>query len=106
MPSGFLYGKTQGPASTGSFVQLRSTAIPSNTQIVSLKIYLIAGQNAVVQIDSDATGANTTLQSTFETGIPGTGQWIDVGPTDPSRVWIRSASTTPLTTVYWIVCWL
>ena len=108
MPSGILYGKTTTQISTGSFVQLRSTSVAatigSPATIVSLKVYQPAGNNHVIQLDSDSSGTNTTFQSVIETGIPAAGQWLELGPVDPSRVWARSATSAGA--IYWMVTWL
>jgi hypothetical protein len=108
MPSGFRIGSTSTNANTGDFVPLSATAVrpdlasnaPFNT-----KITLIAGQNAIIQIDSNAGGTNTTYQSTYLTGVPAVGQWVDVGQIDPSRIWVRSAAGALANHVNWVCFW-
>gem|GEM_PF-3890352 len=108
MPSGFRIGSTDTNANTGNFVPLSATAVrpdlasnaPFNT-----KITLIAGQNAIIQIDSNASGTNTTYQSTYLTGIPKVGEWLDVGQIDPSRIWVRSVGAALPNHVNWVCTW-
>ena len=110
MPSGFLYGKmTPNPQSGGAsnlWKQLSTSVytVANPHVLLNLRVHLTAGANVNFQLDSDSAGTNTTFQSSIETGIPATGQWVDLGPIDPSRVWVRCTSTTT-NTVYWMVTW-
>lgn len=79
--------------------------------VVGLKVWLKAGQNAVIRIDAEAVEANHTAaavasQMVFETGVPNTTTWTEVGAVDPSRVWIRSGAAALTDHVYWVANWV
>ena len=101
---GFIGGNVTAAANTGNFTQLRSTSVAAlaTQQIINTKICIGSANNIILQLDSDASGSNTTYQSSLLTGTPN--NWIDLGQVDPSRVWVR-ASTTTTTTVHWVCTW-
>ncbi len=102
--AGFIGGNVTAASSAGSFTQLRATSVAAlaTQQIINTKICIGSANNILLQLDSDASGTNTTYQSSLLTGIPN--NWIDLGQVDPSRVWVR-ASTTTTTTVNWVCTW-
>ena len=77
--------------------------------VVGLKVWLKAGQNAVMRIDAAADGGNAAAAASemvFETGVPNTTTWTEVGSVDPSRVWIRSGAAALTDHVYWVANWV
>ena len=107
MASGFKFAKTSSQINSGSFVPLSATRLSEAP--VSLKLFLKAGQNAVIRLDSSASGGGTASAATemvFETGVPNTTSFVDVGAIDPSRVWIRSGGAALTDHVYWISSWV
>ena len=102
--AGFIGGNVTALANTGNFTQLRATSVNSlaTQQIINTKICIGSANNILLQIDSDASGSNTTYQSSLLTGTPN--NWIDLGQVDPSRVWVR-ATTSTTTTVNWVCIW-
>lgn len=101
---GFIGGNVTALANSGNFTQLRSTSVAAlaTQQIINTKICIGTGNNIVLQLDSDASGTNTTYQSSLLTGTPN--NWIDLGQVDPSRVWVRASSATT-STVNWVCTW-
>jgi len=106
MASGFKFAKTSSLISSGNFTPLSATMLSQSP--TALKIWLKAGQNAVMRIDATATGGDANAiasEMVFETGVPNTTTWVDVGNIDPSRVWIRSGAAALVDHVYWIASW-
>lgn len=109
MASGFKFARTNSLISTGTWTPLSTT--PMVGTVVGLKVWLAAGQNAVMRLDAEAVTANHSAaaaasETIFETGIPNTNTWTEVGSVDPSRVWIRSAGAALTPHVYWVANWV
>jgi len=108
MATGFKFAKTSSLVNTGNFTPLSATMLSQSP--TSLKIWLKAGQNAVMRIDAAAVEASHSAaaiasEMVFETGVPNATSWVDVGNIDPSRVWIRSGAAALTDHCYWIASW-
>jgi hypothetical protein len=109
MASGFKFAKASSLASTGNWTALSTT--PMVGTVTGLKVWLQAGQNAVMRLDAEAVQANHTAaaiasEMVFATGVPNTTSWTEVGAVDPSRVWIRSGGAALTDHVYWVANWV
>jgi hypothetical protein len=109
MASGFKFAKASSLISTGNWTPLSTT--PMVGTVVGLKVWLQAGQNAVMRLDAEAAQANHTAAATasemvFATGVPNATSWTEIGAVDPSRVWIRSGGAALADHVYWVANWV
>ena len=105
MATGFKFAKANSLISSGNWTPLSAT--PMVGTVVGLKVWLAAGQNAVMRLDAatlttDHTAAAVASEMVFETGVPNTTTWTEVGAVDPSRVWIRSGGAALSPHVYWV----
>ena len=109
MASGFKFAKASSLISSGNWTPLSTT--PMVGTVVGLKVWLAAGQNAVMRIDADVVQGNHTAaavasEMVFATGVPNTTSWTEIGAVDPSRVYIRSGGAALVDHVYWVANWV
>ena len=83
--------------STSSFIQLSSTWTGGQ---VPIKVYCIGATNYVIGDFVDGTaGTGGAANTANRVNILPTSTYIDFGPVDPSKMWVRG--NTAATNLYW-----